>query len=416
MIAKSGAEDQHQRTASALAHGLVRRAGTVATTSARKDYTEAEHVISVTLKLSDAALLAAGRSREGRVRAVGQVEQLYGLLALCRLQLSNPAGALEAVEAGRQRFSIEARTTAETQAGQLNNDPATHAVVEAAEQRRLALLWQLGNRGNQDARDNRPPLSPAESDALLAELDVAQEELLALYRQHKLIPEIVPMSATAIIAAAPAGGALVLPVIAPGQRMSWWLPTAASRRSPYVALTQRSRTWTALGYDGASSQETTVGCNVIHHARGSSHETTSTWQPGVPQLVGLRDEHAAVAVGGAARPAGVLPGNTGAFARRPPVVLLPTGLLGLLPLQAAQQDADATPFGERWTVSLAPSVRTLLDCRERATAATAWPPRPLGLLDPDGSLPGARKRSRCWTRLLPVPNQVLIGNDATTAG
>ena len=140
------------------------------------------------MKLSDAALLAAGRSREGRVRAVGQVEQLYGLLRCGRLQLSNPAGALEAVEAGRQRFSIEARTTAETQAGQLNNDPATHAVVEAAEQRRLALLWQLGNRGNQDARDNRPPLSPAESDALLAELDVAQEELLALYRQHKLIP------------------------------------------------------------------------------------------------------------------------------------------------------------------------------------------------------------------------------------
>ena len=157
-----------------------------------------------------------------------------------------------------------------------------------------------------------------------------------------------------------------------------------------------------------------MAATLFHHARGSSHETTSTWQPGVPQLVGLRDEHAAVAVGGAARPAGVLPGNTGAFARRRPGGLLPTGLLGLLPLQAAQQDADATPFGERWTVSLAPSVRTLLDCRERATAATAWPPRPLGLLDPDGSLPGARQEKQvldaAFARAKP---EYLIGNDAT---
>src|SRR5206468_2911278 len=73
-----------------------------------------------------------------------------------------------------------------------------------------------------------------------------------------------------------------------------------------------------------------------------------------------------------------------------PVVLLPIGLLGVLPLLGAAPTAGAMPFGERWTVSLAPSVRSWLDCRDRAASAAGGPQRLLGVIDPDGSLPGAR--------------------------
>jgi hypothetical protein len=58
--------------------------------------------------------------------------------------------------------------------------------------------------------------------------------------------------------------------------------------------------------------------------------------------------------------------------------------------------AGADPFGARWTVSLAPSVRTLLECRARATAAGGRPQGLLGVPTAAWRAPGSRRRR--WRR------------------
>ena len=79
---------------------------------------EAEALILPTLERSGAAIADAARSREGKLLAIAQVEQLYGLI--CHLRLSPDSGhaapsceakaaALEAAEAGRARLLTEGR-------------------------------------------------------------------------------------------------------------------------------------------------------------------------------------------------------------------------------------------------------------------------------------------------------------------
>lgn len=50
-----------------------------------------------------------------------------------------------------------------------------------------------------------------------------------------------------------------------------------------------------------------------------------------------------------------------------PIVFLPTGLLGLLPITAARKLGETTAFCERWSLSLAPSASIFSACRERAS-------------------------------------------------
>jgi len=107
-MAGSGAEDIHQGTAGALARLLVRQARQAGIASAAQaTYAEAAAVIGQALERSDAALLDAGRSPDGRQRAIERVDNLYGLLSLCRHHLGETAAALAAAESGRTRLAVE---------------------------------------------------------------------------------------------------------------------------------------------------------------------------------------------------------------------------------------------------------------------------------------------------------------------
>jgi len=101
-----------------------------------------------------------------------------------------------------------------------------------------------------------------------------------------------------------------------------------------------------------------------------------------------------------------------------PVVLLPPGLLGLLPLHAAGPGPDGRYFGDHWTVSYAPSVRSLLTCQERRDARASKPARLLAAIDPDGGLSGARAEGPMLRQRFSMPERepvILTGADATIA-
>ena len=93
-------------------------------------------------------------------------------------------------------------------------------------------------------------------------------------------------------------------------------------------------------------------------------------------------------------------------------MLIPTGLLGVLPLQGALSERGAASFGERWITSLAPSVRSLVDCRARAEAAKAAPPSFFGIFDPRGDLAGARLEELALKRIFARTDpKTLHGNE-----
>jgi len=413
-MAGSGAEDSHQATAAALARLLVRQATEATGPDAAAAYHEAAAVIDAALARSDAALLDARRSKDGREHSVGRAEPLYALRALCLARLGDAGAALAAAEAGRQRFAVEMLSLSLNRAAALNN-PDDRASVEAAEERRAALIWQLGHDGNPaGAGLPRGWPSPERQKDLQTDLDIATEEVLRLHRRFGLIPQIDPLTADRIIAAAPKDGALVLPVVAAGQAVAFVVaggmvevvelrsldpdvPNLDARVLRRRVISNDDSWLRRYGAMRKAIQERRFARGSNAYRDWSAHVTeTLDWLWTV--LLGPLDAHLRnrdnIAAGGS-------------------VVLLPTGLLGVLPLQAARPGDGAVPFGDRWTVSLAPSVRTLLDCRERAEAALDRPQRLFGIIDPDGSLPGARLEARALARLFShAERKMLTGAEA----
>jgi len=420
VMAGSGAEDIHQGTAGALARLLVRQARQAGIASAAQaTYAEAAAVIGQALERSDAALLDAGRSPDGRQRAIERVDNLYGLLSLCRHHLGETAAALAAAESGRTRLAVETLSLSRTRAAVLN-DPEARAAVEAAEQHRASLVWQLGHGGGRAAEAARASLSADQRSMLETALQDATETVLALHRRYKLMPEIEPLSAEAIIAAAPADGALVLPVIAAGEAFAFVIANGTVQTVPLKDAEDKSlidermlrrrvvndpNSWLRTYYSvlGEMLHERQLGRDhKLYHRWTDYVQETLNWLWDV--LLGPLDAHL--------RDPGKANLQAGA-----PVVLLPPGLLGVLPLLGAAPTPGDVPFGERWTVSLAPSVRTLLDCRDRARNPAARPQRLLSIIDPDHSLRGARLEARELARLFRhgEPPDMLVGDEATRA-
>jgi CHAT domain-containing protein len=91
-----------------------------------------------------------------------------------------------------------------------------------------------------------------------------------------------------------------------------------------------------------------------------------------------------------------------------PVVLLPPGLLGLLPLHAAGPGSDGRHFCDHWTVSYAPSVQTLLICRQRLEQRRGAPLKLLAVIDPLGDLPGAAQEGFMLQQWFACADQLIL--------
>ncbi|MBR1219167.1 CHAT domain-containing protein [Bradyrhizobium sp. U87765 SZCCT0131] len=396
VYAASGDLNTRQGIAAALALLLVRLS--------RPD--DAIAVIEPALALSDAALMEASRSPAGRARAVAQVSDLYSLLSLCRLRQPEPdvSAALIAAEAGRTRLLADAMNQSAARPEQLD-DPAARELVEAARDRRRLLRMQLGFEPGSDTM--RRELEPGERQRLQAELQKANDAYISLCRKLGLLRRPQPATVAEITAAVPPGGAIVLPVLTRREAFAFIVADGAAAPA-VVALPQLNQQEVSTHLGGDNGWFGVYDDHFRQH-RGEDLAAAARWRTHVVETMAWLWERFLAPVDAHLHDVARLQSDA-------PVVLLPSGLLGLLPLHAAGPGPDGLHFGDRWMVTYAPSARTLAVCRDRTQERAGQPARLLAVIDPDESLPGARAEAELLRRHLvrsePGP-AILVGKEAT---
>ena len=349
---------------------------------------EAIQLIEPTLARSDAAILDAARSRDGIMHAVGQVEDLYALLSFCCLKQATPdiAAALVAAAAGSARLLADAVALDAVRLEDIN-DATIRARIEAAWERRTLLRSRLNSDVANEQASSRNV--PGEHEHLQGELRQATDTYVALCREHGLIRRPEPLSVAEIVAAVPEGGALALPVMISTAAFVFVVTEGDADNLTVIHLPGLDR----RNFDAYFSE-------VIAAAREGDYLTETLswlWQ----RLLGPVHHYLR---------------NTAKLRPGASVVVMPPGLLGWLPLHAARSGPDGQHFCDHWTVSYAPSVRTLLTCRERALRYRDKPTRLLAVIDPRGDLPGAAEEVPMLVQRFASAQRVLLpGPTATLA-
>ena len=408
----SGAEDYRQETAADLVKLLVDMLR----------HSDAAAVIVPTLLRSDLAMTDTSRSVEGRARAVEQVGDLYGLLSLCRLrqQVPDVSAALVAAATGRARLLADALALYAVRLEEIN-DPEIRELIGTARDRRASFRYRLGYGPSTTDRltDAMPrrELPAEEREQLQAELRNASDTYVALCREHGLIGAPEPLSLTDIVAAAPRGGALVLPVLTETAAFAFVVidgvaeptvvdPLPLDRRAVAEHLSGEDG-WLGIYYEHFLGHALVGdGCK----AQGSAATPWSKLATALGRLWKHFRHHRQDRDGGTARRAaearwdGQLTATQAwlwerllapvhahlekaELSEKAPVVLLAPGLLGLLPLHAAGPAPDGPYFCDYWTVSYAPSIRALLTCRQRVEQRQHLPVKLLAVIDPPSDEP-----------------------------
>jgi CHAT domain-containing protein/tetratricopeptide (TPR) repeat protein len=402
----SGAEDSRQGVAVMLSDLLLRQ----------RRYDDAAAVIEPTLTRSDAALVDAARSREGTVQAVTRVRDLYAKLSLCRLRqsASDPAAALIAAESGRARLLTDALALDAVRPEEIN-DPDIQREVTEVQNGRALLRNRLGHRQGlrMEAQPDPVSITLEEREQLQAELRGATDTYVALCRQHGLIRTPQPLSLAEILAAAPAGGALVLPVLTETEAFAFVMvdggvePTVIelprlSGKAVTEYLYGKDR-WLSIYHEHFRDHREDDDGGIARRA------ATVRWSGQLTVTLAWLWERLLEPIHGHLRDVACLEAAA-------PAVILPPGLLGLLPLHAAGPGPDGRHFSEHWTVSYAPSVRSLLACQQKAKQCQTLPTKLLAAIDPRGDLRGARQEAPMLRQrfasadLNPV---ILTGGEAT---
>ena len=218
-----------------------------------------------------------------------------------------------------------------------------------------------------------------------------------------------------ILSAAPEGGALVLPVVSETEAVVFVVASGTAEAVP-IPLPNLSKR-TLLGELNGPGKWADVYRSTVRdrgfrrklpngrdwhplYERWNQHlSKISGWLWDV--LLGPVDDHLR---------------NRAKLSSDAPVVLLPPGLLGVLPLHAAAPHTGGPNFGERWTVSYAPSVRTLLACREKVEASRRQPRKLLAIIDPPGQarLLGARQEAEVLRRYFSQSERVMLEDARAT--
>jgi CHAT domain-containing protein/tetratricopeptide (TPR) repeat protein len=402
----SGAEDGRQGTASALAQLLVRLGR----------YEQAIEVIVPALARSDAALLDAARSRDGTARAVERVGGLFGLLSLCQLRQDTPdrKAALIAAESGRARLLADALALDAVRPDVIN-DPNVRTAIEAARNHQASLRYVLGYTQNSALASDamtRCELEPAARERLQADLRQAIDAYVVLCRVHGLIRTPEPLSFAEITAAAPEHGALVLPVLTEASAFAF-VVTRDMTEPLVIDLPHLNRHAVAdhlSGNDGwlgvyserfrrADKDAAALGAAEARWRNQLTATLARLWE----QLLGPLHRQLS---------------DTIRLAPEAPVIMLAPGLLGLLPLHAAGPGPDGLHFGDHWTVSYAPSVRTLLTCRRRQDERQHLPAKLLAAIDPPSEqrLLGARQEAPMLRQHFAHAEQVILEDTEATLG
>jgi hypothetical protein len=325
--AATGKQDFRQRVAGKLS-SLLASTG---------EFSEAATIIEPAIALSNAAVIDASRSAEARARAVEVVNDLYGLLSLCRLRGSQHEAnaALMAAEAGRARLLANVMDLDAVRLEEIN-DTEIRERIKNASGRQQALRRRLGFESS-DGRSPLEPLSASKRPQLLEELAEASETYLSLYREYGLVRTPEPPTLAGIRAAAPSGGTLVLPVLT--ERGAFVFIVTEAGSPPAVIDLPRLSHREVLGHLSGNDRWFNSYYRHFREHVGEDLDAVEQWQVQLSVTMAWLWERLLAPVHSH------LP-DVAKLERDAPVVLLPPGLLGMLPLHAAGPGSDGRMFGD----------------------------------------------------------------------
>jgi CHAT domain-containing protein/tetratricopeptide (TPR) repeat protein len=389
-------EDDQQDVTRRLVNTLIR--------SGR--YNDSVSLIETTILRNDNASIDLGRSSAGRRRVVDRVADFYPMLSLCLLRQPYPDStrALIVSESGRARL-LAAALALDTVRIEDISDADLRREIESKLDRRADLQVRLFY-DKPSVTTVSLSMSDEERKRLRSERQEITDALVSLFEEHGLTSISKRLSFENILDAVPKSGALILPVL--------------TESAAFTFVVTESGTPEVLDLPGLDLQMVRTqlfgepGWINAYKAYSNKHEgkdtdTASAWQQQLTGTLAWLWERLLAPIHLHLRDGAHL-------AQDAPVVILPPGLLGLLPLHAAGPSHHGRYFCDYWTVSYAPSVRSLLTCQTRRDERASVPARVLAAVDPNGNLPRARAEGPMLRQNFTTHGRepiILTGEDAT---
>ena len=326
------------------------------------------------------------RAREG---VLASVTGLHADAALCRLRLGDPDGALSLLERGKDQLLNRQLDARLVEAETLSADDRT----------RFREAWMAVRHLERELRRAEVGVP-----ALCERLRVAQDDLAGVIesiRDHT--PDFLRdrLDATDVVALAPPGGALVIPLVATTGGAVFVVPhgtrTLGAEHVVHLSCTHADTQRLLGGDDGRSGW---MGGYLAWRTSGEAEAWHRTVEQTAAQLWTLLMGQVAERL----RELGI--------ARGASVVILPHGPLAFLPLAIASRGEGASRryFLDDFTVTFAPSVRMLALARARV-------PRHrhdmLVVSNPTGDVVFAASETAAIQSASPGVVRVLYGPEAT---
>jgi CHAT domain-containing protein len=349
--------------------------------------------------------LSTAYTEEGRRAEVIQTTRLHARAAYALLRAQQPTEALLKLEQGKTRLLSQALALIDVDLAML---PEAQQGELREARRRVREL---------EAEMRLPPDTPARRDdrELADLLHRARTELGGLIEAiRKVDPDFMPagLDLSSILALVPAGGALLAPLVTLQGSAVFVLPkgTQSVDAGHVVSLE---------GFTDERLHELLLGPeDDIHH--GGWMGACSSFLDGGPKA-SLKEWCAAIdgvtrqlwdAVMGPVHDRLQESGLT----QGAPVLLMPQGGLGLLPLHAAWREVDAAkrPFLDDYTVTYAPSAYALRVARHRLDEPQRLGASLLAVVNPTGDLRHTPREGKTVAAHFEAGAQsVLVGAEAT---
>ena len=352
------------------------------------------------------AVLAEAHTEVGRKAEVWETSRLYARSAYCLLKLEQIDKAFLRLEEGKTRLLTEALSLANADLDMLS-ETQRQAMSEAREDVRLL---EAEMRLSSDVPSRR---TDVELGTLLRQKRIDLNELVDTLRsQH---PDFMPtgLDLPGIVRLIPEGGALVAPLVTSKGSAVIVLPHGADpvgtdhvimldslTEDDLLNLLRGSADDTGLGgwmgayfafcYGNRTTADTKRWLDVIENS--TSQLWTMLMEPVHQKLQDLKLTEAA------------------------PVILMPQGYLGLLPLHAAWRDMDGErrAFIDDYTVTYAPSAYSLSISKGRMQDASRQKPSLLAVINPTEDLRYTPVEGMAVESLFgPDDRETLSGNVAT---
>lgn len=350
-------------------------------------------------------ILGGCYTEPGKEAEVAKNRTLYSYAVFCLLKLKRFAEALETLERGKARMLNEALGWKDLQVSTLST------------QKQQALQWARDQivRLEAESRLTFAHPEPERQARLGRQLTDAYRHLAALRSEASSV-SIEELDLETILKEIPTNGALVAPVVTPKASAAFVLPDGLDSLSEKHVVPLDSLTVSVLGELMAGSA-----------GYGGWLNTYGDWLKGAFLLADgiLQEELDHLAsdlwdilmgpIHNRLKELGV--------AEQAPVVIIPSGWLGLFPLHAAFRitNGQRRTFGEDFTVSLAPSVRVLSICRQRLAQPQRQGKKLLAIANPTEDLQFAGTECRVLADMFiqqqqsPEAAVILPGNRASRA-